>query len=66
MTAEKRARDPDPTVCTSLSRFWHGAWDYPGAAGVALKAGACVQVGFKRTGRKCECGGGLRDQVLDW
>jgi len=23
-------------------------------------------VGFKRTGRKCDCGGALRDQVLDW
>lgn len=23
-------------------------------------------VGFKHTGRRCSCGGALRDQVLDW
>lgn len=25
-----------------------------------------LQVGFKRTGRRCDCGGALRDQCLDW
>ncbi len=45
---------------------------HKGAAVVLLKTHIdekpllCEQVGFKRTGRLCECGGRLRDNCLDW